>query len=244
MHQPNRFIKAAVLASSIMLVAALVAYRANAFPWQSGLEPVTADSGSHVTSAADSLPVSREPLPLPNDDINPFDTPRTPFDEVVAARATATVSASGSDGALMSSPKFGPVFVRPEFTVSGSGSDIFYSSKDGIVLPPYAFTASPSDGTVMGSSKSDRVIVPQKTAQAKARPATVMPGSKSAAVIPAAPTPPVAPAKTGWDATMMSSSKSIVLTPPPKQAAANAPARGKSQSAQRARQSQVQEPRP
>src|SRR5262249_17532654 len=126
-------------------------------------------------------------------------------------------------------------------TASGSGSSaIMYSSKDGIVFPPNSATAPAPAATVL----SARVIAPQKTAQTQPRPATVMPGSKSAAVIPPSPNSPATPAKTGSEATMMSSSKSFVLTPPQRQATAPGQVRGKSQSAQRARLPRIEEPRP
>jgi hypothetical protein len=244
MHQPNRLVKAAVLASSITLLAALVAYRANAFPWQSAVEPVAAELVLGETSTVEALSSPGEPLPMPNVDINPFDTPRTPFDDAAAARATATVSASGSDGAFLSSSKSGAVFLPPESIGSGSGSTIMYSSKDGVVFPPNSPIASANAGAVMSGSKSDRVIVPQQPKKVARRATAVMPGSKSAAVIPPAPNSATAPAKTGSDAMMMSSSKSIILAPPPTQAAANSPPGVRSQRAQRARQSQAQELRP
>jgi hypothetical protein len=235
MHQPNRLVKAVVLASSIMLVAALVAYRANAFHWPTEAESIVSDSGISQTSSVEAFAGPAEPLPMPNVAINPFDTPRTPFDDAAAARTTATVSASGSDGAFVSSSKSGFVFLPPEPAGSGSGSTIMYSSKDGVVFPPNSPIASANAGVVMSGSKSDRVIVPQKPRQVERRATTVMHGSKSAVVIPPAPNSPAFPAKTVPDATMMSSSKSIILAPPPRQAAANSPFPGKSQSAQRPR---------
>jgi hypothetical protein len=235
MYQPNRLVKAAVLASSVTLVGALVAYRANAFHWHALAEPGAPDHYMSQASSDGTLPGSGEPLTTLNFEINPFDAQRTPFDEAAVARTTVTASASGSDGAYLSSPKSGPVFLPPAPSGSGSGSTIMYSSKDGVVFPPDSPTASASAGTVMAGSKSDRVLVPQKPRQVERRGTTVMQGSKSGVIIPPAPNSPAAPAKTGPDATMMSSSKSIILAPPPIQAAANSPARGKSQSAQRSR---------
>src|SRR5262245_8934644 len=155
MNQPPLVVRAAVLTTSITLVAALVVYRADAFPWQTMVEPVADDSGMSQKSAAETLPVAADFLPLPNVDNNPFDTPRTPFDEVVASRATVTVSASGSDGAFLSSSKSGRVLLPPSPTGSGSGSTIMYSSKDGVVFPPNSPTLSASAGTVLAGSKSD-----------------------------------------------------------------------------------------
>src|SRR5262245_9596565 len=122
MNQPPLVVRAAVLTTSITLVAALVVYRADAFPWQTMVEPVADDSGMSQKSAAETLPVAAGFLPLPNVDNNPFDTPRTPFDEVVASRATVTVSASGSDGAFMSSSKSGRVSLPTSTSARGSGS--------------------------------------------------------------------------------------------------------------------------
>jgi len=240
MHQPNRLVKAAVLTSSITLVAALVAYRANAFHRPGAEEPLVAESAIDQTFSVELLPGPGELLPIPNVDVNPFDTPHTSFDHAAAARATVTISASGSDGAFLTSSKSGAVFLPPESTGSGSGSAIMYSSKDGVVFPPNLPTASTSAGTVMDSSKSD----PQKTTKATFRARTVLPGSKSAAVIPPTPNSQAALMKTGPDTTMMSSSKSVILAPPPRQSAAQAPASSTPQRAQRARQSQAREPRP
>jgi hypothetical protein len=63
-------------------------------------------------------------------------------------------------------------------------------------------------------------------------------------VIPSARNSSAVPAKPRSDTTMMSSSKSIVLTPPSKQAAAQGQTRVQSQAAQRARPSQARESRP
>jgi hypothetical protein len=200
---------------------------------------VAADAGVSQTTAAVTLPLSVETLPPPHVYVNLSDTPRTPFDEVAAAQTT--ISASGSDGEFMGSSKSARMFLPQGPTASGSGSSaIMYSSKDGIVFPPNSATAPAPAATVL----SARVIAPQKTAQTQARPATVMPGSKSAAVISPSPNSPAIPAKTGSEATMMSSSKSIILTPPPRQATAPGQVRGKFQSAQRARQPRIEETRP
>jgi hypothetical protein len=123
------------------------------------------------------------------------------------------------------------------------------SSSDNPTFDKDPFDGSPTDSPFHGAA------VESSTIGAYDPNLTIMSGSKSAAVsfVPLAETTsdarspsmssskggvvfqPPALAPIGSDATIMSSSKSIILTPSPAQAAANGPAPGKSQSASRSR---------
>jgi hypothetical protein len=217
MHQPNRLVKAAVLASSILLVGVLVAYRANAFNERGEADLPRERAATNQEVYSQNWDGSVVFQPLPDLDANPFNPPRSALEEAAVQRPPVNGfingMASEPDGIYISSPKSGPIFVPSEPSASGSGSTIMYGSNDGFVLtsPNFVPAASGSGSTFIYSSKSGTILPPPSPVQTVTG-GTVMAGSKSDRVFV-----PQKSARNSGQATMMSSSKSFILTSPASQ---------------------------
>jgi len=127
-------LKAAALASSILLVGGLVAYRANAFNRRT--EPSTGEAGQTIMSGSKSA---------------------------VQAIAPPMAATADSQALNIPSPKSGPIFLPPAPVTVQSSETILYSSKGGVLITPSLRPLPNSDATMMSSSKSIILAPPVHT---------------------------------------------------------------------------------
>jgi hypothetical protein len=161
MRQPNRLVKTAVLASSILLVGAFVAYRAKAFNPHGEADPRGDHSGANrgVSAGTGLRPVDSRPLP--DFDFNPFNPPRSALEEAAAQRPPINGFipdglADEPDETYMSGSKSDRVFLPQWSAKDDDRAIIMSSSKSFILAPPpsQAAASGPARGVSQSSTRS------------------------------------------------------------------------------------------